>query len=89
MATTTPKGSRGASSRDGEVSIRRIMTADVAQAVERLRQALGTVDRIDDAILSSRTPTERERAREQRREAIAALAKRRAELDTILLGPES
>lgn len=81
MSTVAPN------SRNASYTVRRIMTADVAQAVEALRLALADVDRFDDAVAAAGSST-RAVLKSGREIARVALKKRRAELDLILLGPE-
>lgn len=69
--------------------VRRVMTADVAQAVDLLGKALLEVDRLDQE--KTRPHLVETHAAEIRRRltnARAVLARRRAELDAILLGDE-
>lgn len=67
----------------------RVMTADVAQAVEALRAALEAVDELDQKVHAATTRAKMERYQNARIEARAALRQARADLDTVLLGPES
>jgi hypothetical protein len=66
----------------------RIMTADVAQAVAALQLTLQHVDQLDDMVRLAKTSAAREVATRERETARGVLRQRRAELDTILLGPD-
>lgn len=82
MSNTVPN------SRNGECSVRRIMTADVAQAVAGLRLVLTHIDKLDDMVRLARSESAKDEARTERTKAKQQLTKMRAELDAILLGPE-
>lgn len=68
-------------------SVARI-TADVAQAVVNLQAALLAVDAADEVVAGALTGTEAALAKRRREEVRATLRRVRAELDTVLLGPD-